>query len=93
VKRPLAVAFGRCVRKLRLEAGLTHEDLAEAGEFDSSYVSLLERGLRMPSIDVVFKLAKALRTSAEFLLSDTRSRLSAAEGLVALRNVRNSDNA
>lgn len=39
-------AFGRAVRKLRLERGITQEGLAEAAGIHPRYVSDVERGRR-----------------------------------------------
>jgi transcriptional regulator with XRE-family HTH domain len=62
-------AFGRTLRRVRLEKGLTHEALAEKAELHPTFISLLERGQRMPSLNTVLLLARALNLSAsEFIL-------------------------
>lgn len=53
-------AFGKTLRKVRLEKGLTHEALAERASLHPTFISLLERGGRMPSLNTLFLLAKAL---------------------------------
>lgn len=42
------------------EPPLTQVDLAEKVEVDQTYISLIERGLRVPSDDLKHRLAKAL---------------------------------
>jgi len=42
----------------RKEMGLTQEELAELLELDNSYVSLLERGARVPSLITLDRIAK-----------------------------------
>lgn len=56
--------FGKILRELRLENKLSQEKLAELCDLDRTYISLLERGLRQPTLTTIFKLAKALNTSA-----------------------------
>jgi hypothetical protein len=57
------------LREARLTKGLSHEELAELGEMDRTYPSLLERGLRMPSLYLLFQLAQALDVHAGVLVS------------------------
>jgi len=42
----------------RKEMGLTQEELAEMLDLDNSYVSLLERGARVPSLITLDRIAK-----------------------------------
>lgn len=62
--------FGRVVRRRRLAAGLSQEALSAAAGLHRTYVGLLERGLRMPSILVAKKVAEALGTTAAGLLAE-----------------------
>jgi transcriptional regulator with XRE-family HTH domain len=60
--RPTVPKFGDQLRELRLEAGLTQEDLAQATGLSTRAVSDLERGLvRVPRKHTVRLLADALR--------------------------------
>jgi transcriptional regulator with XRE-family HTH domain len=67
----VAVAFGRVLRETRKAVGMSQEELAGEAEFDRTYPSLLERGKRTPSLTVVINLAKALRTTAVYLINRT----------------------
>ena len=67
---PTALAFGTILRKRRKKRGLTQEDLAEAADVHWKYISLLERGLRQPSLDVLLRLAKSLDASASELVAE-----------------------
>jgi transcriptional regulator with XRE-family HTH domain len=60
--------FGKVLRKLREEKQLSQEKLAEYCELDRTYISLLERGLRQPTITTIFKLAKALNITPSQLI-------------------------
>ena len=47
---------------------LSQEKLAEFCNLDRTYISLLERGKRQPTITTIFKLAKALNISPSALI-------------------------
>ncbi len=54
---------GENVRRARLAAGLTQEELSERSGFSQQYVSGLERGKRNPTIVSLYELAQALGVS------------------------------
>ena len=56
----LALAFGRVLRERRLAAGLSQEKLALEADVDRTFVSLLERGGRQPTLTTLWRLAEAL---------------------------------
>ncbi len=60
--------FGRKLRQLRQEAGLSQEALAQASELDRSYVGAVERGQRNISLLNIHKIAVALGVPAKDLL-------------------------
>lgn len=61
-----ANAFGLCLSGFRRRAGISQSKLAERADFDHSYVSRLESGVRMPAREAVEALATALNlTDAE----------------------------
>jgi len=64
IRRILAVNL----RRLRKEAGVSQEELADRAEIDRTYISALEREVYAASIDVLDRLAKALRVEAADLL-------------------------
>ena len=53
-------AYGRALRELRAERGVSQERLAQMADLDRTYVSGIERGERNPSLTNVLKLADAL---------------------------------
>ncbi len=59
----LKKAFGAALREARTARGLSQEELALRGDFDRTYISLLELGKRMPTIGVVKDLGAALNTA------------------------------
>ena len=52
------IAFGKVLRKLRLEAGLTQEEFGFEADLRGTYVSILELGQQQPSLTTIFKIAK-----------------------------------
>jgi len=67
---PEAEVFGRTVRRLRTDRGLTQERLAGAANLTTGYVNTLERGMQVPSLTSILKLAHALNVNPSDLLSD-----------------------
>lgn len=55
--------FGKKVRKLRNDAELSQEVVAEMTGLDRTYISGIERGVRNPSLRNIEKLAKALKVT------------------------------
>jgi transcriptional regulator with XRE-family HTH domain len=61
--------FGKELRKLRLKAGLTQEEVAAHAGVSREYVSMLEAGKNTPTIEVFMKLCHAVRVSPEDVIS------------------------
>ncbi len=68
-------AFGRVLREYRAKVALSQEDLALEAGVDRTFVSLLERGQRQPTLTTLFRLAKVLGVSPATLVSRTASEL------------------
>lgn len=64
----LQVAFGKQLRELRTERGLTLEMLAERADLHENYVGSVERGERNISLYNIWRLAHALGYEAGALL-------------------------
>ena len=54
-------AFGQTLRSIRQERGFSQERLGFESGLHRTYISLLERGHKSPSLNTVFQLAKALK--------------------------------
>ncbi len=72
-------AFGEVLKEARTAKGMSQDALAMASELDRTYISLLERGLRQPSISSLFSLAAALGTTAEELVARVQEKLVGGE--------------
>ena len=53
--------FGKRLKELRLQKGLSQEALANIADLDRTYIPSIEKGERNVSITVIEKLAKALK--------------------------------
>jgi len=60
-------AVGFNLRQLRTAKGLTLEQLAGQSELTRGYISLVERGLKTPSVAALLRIAKALDVSVTYL--------------------------
>ncbi len=74
-----AAAFGRVLRQLRQEAGLTQEQLGFESDLRRTYVSILELGQQQPSLTTILKLAKALNQSGSALIEQVETELTVSK--------------
>lgn len=61
--------FGRRVRQTRIGRGLSQVDLARGAGIHVTYLSGIERGLRNPSLDSIWRLADGLGVAGAELLA------------------------
>ena len=66
----LTPKFPNAIRRYRVQRGLTQERLGSALGLDRSVVSRWERGVRLPSVPWLFKMARELGTMPEALYLD-----------------------
>ncbi len=55
-------ALGDAIKQLRIQAGLSQEQLAERASTDLTQIGGLERGTRNPSYSTLVRVARALKT-------------------------------
>ena len=67
--------FGAIVRKHRTELGLSQESLANLAGLHRTYISMLERGIRNPSLTVILQIAEALNTMPSTLMADLETKV------------------
>lgn len=65
--------FGIAVRKRRTAAGLSQEALAERAALHPTYIGMVERGVRNPTLDVAARIAKALKISLPKLIEEAEA--------------------
>ncbi|RIK28032.1 MAG: XRE family transcriptional regulator [Chloroflexi bacterium] len=68
--------LGDAIRTRREELGLSQEQLAFECGLHRTYISQLERGMKSPTVRVLFALAKALKTTPEKLVAQISNQIS-----------------
>jgi transcriptional regulator with XRE-family HTH domain len=63
--------FGIVLQKIRTKKGFSQERLALECELDRTFISMLERGLRQPSLTTIVKIATVLEIKPSKLLVET----------------------
>ena len=69
----ISVRFGAAVRTQRQRLEISQERLAEQADLHVTYVSLVERGKRNPTLDVAERLARALNMPLSRLVHECES--------------------
>ena len=62
--------LGGGIRKYRKLAGLTQEKLAERIDINPVYMGQIERGYRVPTVDVLLRIARALKVHLRDIVSE-----------------------
>ena len=63
-------ALGKKLRDARQNKGYTQHELAEIADIGNVYLGEIERGSKMPSLNIFVKLIEALDVSADYILRD-----------------------
>ena len=61
--------FGKRLKELRKEKGLSQEALSKKAGLDRTYEGKIERGQKSPSLNTIAKLAKALEINLDDLFN------------------------
>lgn len=72
-ERAIAQRLSQEVRRARTERGWSQAHLAELLDVSVNYVSLLERAERLPSVDMLVRLASELGVSISVLVGETKA--------------------
>lgn len=87
----VAKLFGKRLRHLRTEHGLTQEKLGFAAELNRTYISDLENGKYCATVEVIIKLAKGLNVPPALLLINPGEEQSIIDVLSQDINCKDSD--
>ena len=68
--KKLHSVFGKVLRDLRTQVGLTQEQLGLECDLDRTFISLLERGLRQPTLTTLFTLSDKLKIPASMIIKN-----------------------
>lgn len=64
-------AFGQTLKSARLEKGLSQEQLALESDLDRTFISMLERGHRQPSLTSILAISISLGIPAPEIIQRT----------------------
>jgi transcriptional regulator with XRE-family HTH domain len=67
--QPEGAVFGRRLRELRQKHGVTQEHLSAATGLTEGYISNMERGLKVPSLTTILRIAVALNCKVTELVA------------------------
>ena len=70
-----ALAFGETIRGVRLELGLSQEELANSAQVELSNMGKIERGEHLPNLVLILRLAKALSVRPGLLVDRAAEKL------------------
>lgn len=66
------VDFGKRLKELRTNSGLTQGELAEKLSLTKSVISAYENDIRLPSFDVLLALSRIFKVSTDYLLGQSK---------------------
>lgn len=68
------VEFGKALRRIRGDRGLSQEAFADLCGLHRTYISQLERGTKIPSLSTVEQIARALAMRPSKLIAEGEGR-------------------
>ena len=70
--------LGQLIKSLRISHGISQKELSEKLDMSTNYLCLIETSKRMPSVDLIARIAKELKISKDaldFLSTDVPTEL------------------
>lgn len=64
------VSLGNRIQEARMNKGFTQSELSRTVDINEMYLSEIERGVKMPSMNLFIKLIVTLDVSADYILRD-----------------------
>lgn len=68
-------AFAKSLRHYRQLKNMSQEQLAEAADLDRTYISMLERAVKSPTLTTMYSLSKQLGVPLSELVSHAEAQL------------------
>ncbi len=72
-------AFGLVLRRIRLKRGLSQQGLADKSGYHRTYIGLLERGQKSPSLRTIFNIASTLQVKPSQIVEGVERRVGSRE--------------
>lgn len=73
IHSPAAATIGERIRAIRLELGISQEDLGELAEINWTSIGKIERGASSPTVETLVRLATALSVEPGSLIAGLTS--------------------
>ncbi len=70
LKKELLLRLGNNIRDLRMQQGVSQEELAFKIDSARNFISCIERAEKSPTIFTLFRIARALNVKLEILVKD-----------------------
>ena len=70
--KDLKTAIGGVLRAKREKLAISQEEVAERAGVDRTYISILERGLKSPTVETLERICDALGTLSERVIEEAR---------------------
>lgn len=67
------IAFGIIMKQHRKELKLSQEEIADLSGLDRTFISLLERAQRQPSLNTIISIARSLQIEAHVLVKEVEN--------------------
>lgn len=74
------VLVGKVIQKMRNIKGMSQEVLSGLAGLDRTHYSKIERGLRSPTINTIFRIAQALEIPPHELIKEIEAEISEQSG-------------
>lgn len=69
------IIVGKQLKEIRIEKGFSQEELSLRAGLDRSYISMVERGKRNPTLIVIFKICEVLNIEPKSLVEKIQESL------------------
>ncbi|MBD1922998.1 helix-turn-helix transcriptional regulator [Microcoleus sp. FACHB-831] len=73
--RDINKALGKVLARYRFTAKISQEELADRAGIHRTYVSQIERGLKSPTLTVLFDITKALGITASNFINEVEKEM------------------
>jgi len=81
-KRELAQLFGSVLREVRNSKKLSQEELADNSNLDRTYISMLERGIKTPTIQTIFQICNSMSVDPSIIVQKIQEQKKATKKVI-----------
>lgn len=67
--------IGEVIHRYRMQSGLSQDQLVDKIDMSKAFLSEIERGIKMPSVETLFRISKALGVNASEIVVEIEKEL------------------